>query len=89
MQSVAIHQCYIMRYFVHSTCAIILMGERELIALLSLSSCCHVIVVWVFLAVPRVCLQFVIVIFPDHTHSLSLFQSNIFTFSVNQMTTIS
>ena len=28
---------------------------------------CHVIVAWLFLAVPRVCLQIVIVVFPDHT----------------------
>ena len=28
------------------------------------------IVVWLFLVVPWVCLQFVIVIFPDHTHLL-------------------
>ena len=28
------------------------------------------IVVWLFLAVPRVCLQFVIVVFPNHTHLL-------------------
>ena len=25
------------------------------------------IVVWLFLSVPRICLQFVIVVFPDHT----------------------
>ena len=30
------------------------------------------IVVWLFLAVPWVCLQFVIVVFPDHTHLLIL-----------------
>ena len=35
---------------------------RELAALLSLSSWCLVIVVWLFLSVPWVCLQFVIVI---------------------------
>ena len=29
-------------------------------------------VVWLFLAVPRVCLQFVIVVFPDHNHLLIL-----------------
>ena len=29
-------------------------------------------VVWLFLAVPRGCLQFVIVVFPDHTHLLFL-----------------
>ena len=50
--------------------AIILMGERELVALLSLSSWRIVIVVWLFLAMPWVCLQFAIVVFPDHTHLL-------------------
>ena len=48
------------------------MGKREPVALLSLFSWCHVIVVWLFLAVPWVCLQFVIVVFPDHTHLLFL-----------------
>ena len=42
--------------------------ETELVALLSLSFWCFVIVVLLFLTVPRVCLQFVIVIFRDHTH---------------------
>ena len=50
--------------------AIILMGKRELIALLNLSSWCLVMVEQLFLAVPRGCLQFVIVVFPDHTHLL-------------------
>ena len=58
--------------YVPSSFAIILMGKRELVALLSLSSWCLVIVVWLFLAVPWVSLQFVIVIFHDHTHLLSL-----------------
>ena len=53
---------------VHSNFAIILMGKRELVALLCLSSWCLVMVVWLFLTVPWVCLQFVIVVFPDHTH---------------------
>ena len=35
-------------------CPFILAGKRELVALLSLSSWCLVIVVWLFLAVPRV-----------------------------------
>ena len=48
--------------------AIIFMGKRGLVALLSLSSWCLVIVVWLFLTVPWVCLQFVIVVFPDHTY---------------------
>ena len=56
--------------YVHSSIAIILMGKRELIALLNLSSWCLVMVEGLFLAVPRGCLQFVIVVFPDHTHLL-------------------
>ena len=56
--------------YVHSSIAIILMGKRELIALLNLSSWCLVVVERLFLAVPRGCLQFVIVVFPDHTHLL-------------------
>ena len=56
--------------FVHSSIAIILMGMRELVALLNLSSWCLVMVGWLFLAVPRGCLRFVIVVFPDHTHLL-------------------
>ena len=57
---------------VRSSVAIILMGKRELIALLNLSSWCLVMVERLFLAVPRGCLQFVIVVFPDHTHLLFL-----------------
>ena len=56
--------------YVHSSIAIILMGKRELIALLKMSSWCLVMVERLFLAVPRGCLQFVIVVFPDHTHLL-------------------
>ena len=58
--------------FVHSSNAIILMGKRELIALLDLSSWCLVMVERLFLAVPRGSLQFVIVVFPDYTHLLFL-----------------
>ena len=56
--------------YVHSSIPIILMGKRELIALLNLSSWCLVMVERLFLAVPGGCLQFVIVVFPDHTHLL-------------------
>ena len=56
--------------YVHSSFAIILMEMRELVALLSLSSWCLAMVVWLFLAVPWVCLRFVNVVFPDHTHLL-------------------
>ena len=48
------------------------MGKRELIALLNLSSWCLVMVERLFLAVPRGCLLFVIVVFPDLTHLLFL-----------------
>ena len=56
--------------YVHSSIAIILMGKRELVALLNLSSWCLVMVERLFLAVPRGCLLFVIVVFPDYTHLL-------------------
>ena len=53
---------------VHSSIAIILMGKRELIALLNLSSWCLMMVEQLFLPVPWGCLPLVIVLFPDHTH---------------------
>ena len=45
-----------------------------LVSLLCLSSWCllTVFVLWLFLTVPRVDLQFVIVVFPDHAHLLSI-----------------
>ena len=64
--------------YVHSSIIIILMGkrERELVALLNLSSWCLVMVEQLFLPVPRGCLRFVIVVFPDHTHLLFLIPHN-------------
>ena len=58
--------------YVHSSIAIVLMGKKELVALLDLSSWCLVMVKPLFLAVPRGCLWFVIVVIPDHTHLLFL-----------------
>ena len=46
------------------------MRKRQRVALLCLSSWCLVIAVWLSLTMPRVCLQFVIVFFSDHTHFL-------------------
>ena len=63
--------------YVHSSIAIILMGKRELIALLNLYSWCLVVVERLFLTVPQGCLQFVIVVFHDHTHLLFLAETNI------------
>ena len=59
-----------MLLYVHSSIAIILMGKRELVALLDLSSWCLMMVERLFLTVPWGCLRFVIVVFPDHTHLL-------------------
>ena len=56
--------------YVHSSIAIILMGNRGLVALLNLSSWCLVKVERLFLAVPWGCLRFVIVVFPGHTNLL-------------------
>ena len=64
-------------FCVRSSIAIILMGKRELVALLKLSSWCLVMVERLFLAVPQGCLRFVIVVFPDHTHLLFLFKRNL------------
>ena len=56
--------------YVHSSIAMILMGKRELVALLNLSSWCLVMVERLFLGMSWGCLWFVIVVFPDHTHLL-------------------
>ena len=72
-----------MLLYVHSSIAIILMGKRELIALLNLSSWCLVMVERLFLAVPLGCLQFVIVVFPDHTHLLFFIYCQVLIFALS------
>ena len=52
---------------VYSSFAIVLMGKRELVALLCLPDVSS-LVVWRFLMAPWVCLQFVIVVIADLTH---------------------
>ena len=64
-------ECFTLLY-VHSSIAIILVGKRELVSLLYLSSWCPVMVERLFLVVPWGCLWSVIVVFPDHTHLLFL-----------------
>ena len=54
--------------YVHCSIAIILMGKRELIALLNLSSWCLVMFERLFFAVSKGCLRLVVVVFTDHTH---------------------
>ena len=81
-QTLGLGVCYCSMFcctllYVHSSIAIILMGKRELVALLYLSSWCLVMVEWLFLAVPWGCLPFVIVVFPDHTHLLFFLKRNI------------
>ena len=66
--------CFAIRNFKHlSRFSIILMGKRALVDLLWMSSWCLVtaIVVWLFLTVPWVDLQYVIVVvFPYRTQLL-------------------
>ena len=61
--------CYALLY-VHSSFAIILKRKRKLDDLLLLSYRCLVTVnaLWLYLTVPWVGLQCVIMVFPDHTH---------------------
>ena len=65
--------CYALLY-AHSSFAIIFRRKRKLVALLLLSCVCLVTVnvLRLFLVVPWVGLQCMIVVFPDHTH-LSFF----------------
>ena len=58
--------------YVRSSFASISMGKKKLVALLCLSSWWLVIVVWLFLTMQRVYLQFVTLVFPDHSHLLYL-----------------
>ena len=60
---------------VRSSIAIILIGKREPVALLKLSSWCLVMVERLFLEVPQGYPRFVIVVFPDHTHLLFFFDN--------------
>ena len=57
---------------VHSSFAIIFKRKRKLVALLLWSNryIVTINVMWLFLTVLWVCLQYVIVVFPDHTHLL-------------------
>ena len=60
----------------NSSFSIISVGKREL-ALLCLPSWCVVSIVLLFLAMPRVCLQFVIVVVFDHTHYFLVFDMSL------------
>ena len=55
-----------------SSIALILTRKRDLVTLHLLSFRCVVTVnvLWIFLMVPRVGSQYVIVVYPDHTHLL-------------------
>ena len=64
--------CFLCITFCPFIFAIILKRKRKLVALLLLFYICIVTinVLWLFLTVPWVGLQYVIVAFPDHTHLL-------------------
>ena len=64
--------CYALLY-VYSSFAITMKKKRKLVALLLLSYSCIVTIInvlWLFLTVLWVGLQYVSVVFPDHTHLL-------------------
>ena len=63
--------CYVL-LCVHSNFAIVVKRKRKPVALLLLSYRCIVTinVLWLFTMVPWVSLQYVIVVFPVHTHLL-------------------
>ena len=64
--------CYALLY-VHSSFTIILKRKRRLVALLLLSYICIDTIndLWLFLMVPWVGLQCVIVVYPDHSQFIS------------------
>ena len=74
--------------YVHSSIAIILMGKRELVALLNLSSWYLVMVERLFLTVPQGCLRFVIMVFPDHNHFLFLYCSSMLIVDSKKVNTV-
>ena len=70
---------------VHSSFAILLKRKRKLVALLILYYRCIVTInaLWLFLTVPWVDLQCVIVVFPDHTHLIFYSILNIYISQTN------
>ena len=71
-------------FCVHSSFAIILKRKKKLVALLLLSYRCIVTinVLCLFLTVPWVGLQYVIVVFPDHTYLHFLVLRTIFFWNI-------
>ena len=81
--------CFVMHYFVFSSFAIILMGKRDLVVLFYLSFCCLVTIIalWLFLMVPWVGLQYLIVVhvFPGHTHFLFILITAVMMVNSNKL----
>ena len=69
MWNAVIVLCFVVRYFV----SILVLQSSRWGRVLCLSFWCLMMVVWLFLTKPWVCLQFMIVVFPDHTHFSKLF----------------
>ena len=74
--------CLVVHYVMSINCsfAIIFTGKRELVALPGLSSWFPVVAMWLVLAMPWLCLRFVIVVFPVHTHLLLLLKRHVIFF---------
>ena len=81
--------CYVL-LCAHSSFAIILKRKRKLIALILLSYRCIITinVLWLFLTVPWVGLQYVIVVFPDHTNFFTVSWFTTFS-AIHQITFLS
>ena len=62
--------CIVLRFVVRYFMSILVLQSSELVALPHLSFWCIAIVVWLFLVVAWVRLQFMNVVIPDHTHLL-------------------
>ena len=71
--------CCVLFRFQSSFAIILVIGKRELVALPCLSCWCLVSVVWLLLTMLWVCLQLVIVVFPDHTHLLFFWSDVVLT----------
>ena len=63
--------CYALLCVLHSFA--IILDEEERAGCFALIDFCLVTVLWLFLAMPPVCLQCVIVVYPDHTRLLFAF----------------
>ena len=62
----------IKRFFVEMDCQLHFeeKAKADCVAFIVFKMYCYYICLWLYLTVPWACLQYVIVVFPDHTHLL-------------------